>query len=198
MASLISLSLRLRSCWRPQRSSRLSIKVILYLQTEWKIGMIMIIIIGKNCVTFVSINVILRLFSPHSWTACLSPATEAPRLLRVKRYMKCFMGCFTDKSSHNSMLYCKLHNKKINDNLFVWLTTIGIAIQAFGPIGSPGRWAAAVDPNDPILLEDPLINEIAKKHQATAAQASRLNRLQEFMFLSYPVISVNSLDMSSF
>ena len=45
---------------------------------------------------------------------------------------------------------------------------LGIAVQAYAPIGSPGR--INIDSNDPILLEDPVINEIATAHQASAAQ----------------------------
>ena len=46
----------------------------------------------------------------------------------------------------------------------------GIIIQAYGPIGSPGRPKEHVADNEPVVLDDPIIKEIAQKHNATPAQ----------------------------
>ena len=52
----------------------------------------------------------------------------------------------------------------IND---IFLT--GIVFEAHTPLGRPGL---AAESNDPIVLDDPVIKEIAVKHNASAAQVS--------------------------
>ena len=47
---------------------------------------------------------------------------------------------------------------------------IGIIFEAYSPIGSPGRFMKKE--NEPVLLEDPVIIEIASKYNATPAQVS--------------------------
>ena len=42
----------------------------------------------------------------------------------------------------------------------------------YSPLGSPRRLEK--NPADPVVMEDPVINEIATKHKATAAQVSQL------------------------
>ena len=44
----------------------------------------------------------------------------------------------------------------------------GIIVEAYAPLGSPGR--RIVSESDPVVMDDPLINEIAAKKGATAAQ----------------------------
>ena len=44
----------------------------------------------------------------------------------------------------------------------------GIILEAYAPIGSPGRPGRRDD--EPVVLEDPVIKEIAEKHNATPAQ----------------------------
>ena len=67
--------------------------------------------------------------------------------------------------------YCKskgillLYNVSCNCNFY---TIIGIAIECYAPLGSPSRFG--IDPNDPVVMEDPVINEIATKYSVTAAQ----------------------------
>ena len=46
----------------------------------------------------------------------------------------------------------------------------GIVFEAHTPLGRPGLSAEG---HDPIVLDDPVIKEIAAKHNATAAQVSR-------------------------
>ena len=48
----------------------------------------------------------------------------------------------------------------------------GIVIAAYSPLGSPGRPGRTRQDTDPIVMEDPVINEIAKKHGVTAARVS--------------------------
>ena len=45
----------------------------------------------------------------------------------------------------------------------------GIVFEAHTPLGRPGL---AAESNDPIVLDDPVIKEIAVKHNASAAQVS--------------------------
>ena len=40
--------------------------------------------------------------------------------------------------------------------------------EAYAPLGSPGRWGVKSD--DPVVMEDPVIKEIAEKHNATPGQ----------------------------
>ena len=44
----------------------------------------------------------------------------------------------------------------------------GIVFEAYAPIGSPGRMNK--DDSDPVVLDNPVIKEIAEKHNATPAQ----------------------------
>ena len=51
---------------------------------------------------------------------------------------------------------------------YVMLVLKGIIVEAYAPLGSPGRWG--VSESEPVVMDDPLINEIAAKKGATAAQ----------------------------
>lgn len=55
-----------------------------------------------------------------------------------------------------------INGVSIND---IFLT--GIVLEAHTPLGRPGL---AAESNDPIVLDDPVIKEIAVKHNASAAQ----------------------------
>lgn len=54
--------------------------------------------------------------------------------------------------------------------LFHW--TVGIAVEAYAPLGSPGRSGDFKKEGEPIVLEDTIIGQIATKHKATPAQVS--------------------------
>ena len=45
---------------------------------------------------------------------------------------------------------------------------LDIAFECYAPLGSPSRMG--IDPNEPVVMEDPVINEIAMKYNATPAQ----------------------------
>lgn len=57
---------------------------------------------------------------------------------------------------------------------YVLYCMIGIAMQAYAPLGSPGRFQDMINPNDPVVLKDPVINEIALKHGASPAQVGTM------------------------
>ena len=44
----------------------------------------------------------------------------------------------------------------------------GIVLEAYSPLGNPGR--PSVGASDPVVMEDPVIKDIAQKHNSTPAQ----------------------------
>ena len=46
----------------------------------------------------------------------------------------------------------------------------GIVLEAYSPLGNPARPGHMKKDDDPSLLDDPVINEIASKHNSTCAQ----------------------------
>ena len=53
---------------------------------------------------------------------------------------------------------------------------LGIAFEAYSPLGTPNR-PAKVE-SDAILLDDPVVKEIATKHDCTPAQVSSHDSLK--------------------
>lgn len=73
--------------------------------------------------------------------------------------------------------YCKAKGTAtMQGMLWVWfynLIIIGIALEAYAPLGSPTRMSPS--PDEPVVMEDPVVKEIASKHGATPAQVRIYN-----------------------
>lgn len=46
---------------------------------------------------------------------------------------------------------------------------LGIALQAHSPLGTPTRPAHYAKPDDPVIMEDPILLDVAKKHSVHPA-----------------------------
>ena len=64
--------------------------------------------------------------------------------------------------------YCKLKGTICIHCESCTYTRVGIAFQCYGPLGSPGR--PTKESSDPVVMDDPVIRELASKYNATPAQ----------------------------
>lgn len=74
----------------------------------------------------------------------------------------------TCSEENSSQVEC--HAYFMQKPLYAFCKQHGITFTAYGPLGSPER--PNVNPNDPVLLQEPKLKEIAEKHNKTPAQAS--------------------------
>lgn len=64
----------------------------------------------------------------------------------------------------------ELHPYLRQDDLVGFCERNGIAVTAYSPLGSADRPKGRRRDDDPVLLEEPVVHEIASKHEATSAQ----------------------------
>lgn len=64
----------------------------------------------------------------------------------------------------------EIHPALAQNELIEFCRSKGIEITAYSPLGSADREAAFVKDSNPVALKDPIIIEIGKKHNKTAAQ----------------------------
>jgi diketogulonate reductase-like aldo/keto reductase len=69
-----------------------------------------------------------------------------------------------------SVLQVELHPYFQQEELVAFCKTQGITVTAYAPLGSPGRWAHTIDADDPSVLDNELVKEIAVARGKTAAQ----------------------------
>ena len=85
------------------------------------------------------------------------------------QYHFCFLvECHAYFQQKKLQAYCNSKGTIIGILIMYYLCYIGIAFEAYAPIGSPGRFG--IQDTDPVVLEDPVVQEIATKHNATPAQ----------------------------
>ena len=53
----------------------------------------------------------------------------------------------------------------------------GIVLEAYSPLGNPSRPNHMKKDDDPSLLDDPVINKVASKHNSTSAQVFNMTLL---------------------
>ena len=63
------------------------------------------------------------------------------------------------------MVFCGEIDKAI-------ITTLGIVLQAHSPLGTPTRPPHYNNPDDPVVMQDPIVLDIAKKHNVHPALVS--------------------------
>ena len=86
--------------------------------------------------------------------------TKASRILQEQRYVL--------------YMYIHLAHGHVPRWWFVFIFLFpGICFEVYSPLGNPNRPKKGDD--DPSVLDDPVINEIAKKHNATPAQVWNTN-----------------------
>ena len=56
-------------------------------------------------------------------------------------------------------------------------------MEAYSPLGNPARPGHMKKDDDPSLLDDPVINEVASKHNSTSAQVDLLHTLYKFTLI---------------
>lgn len=88
---------------------------------------------------------------------------------------------FNKRQIQNVLDHCRIkpaniqvecHAYFMQKKLYDFCKQHGITMTAYGPLGSPAR--TVINPDDPVLLEDPKLLEIAKRLNRTPAQV--LNR----------------------
>lgn len=72
--------------------------------------------------------------------------------------------------TRRSSLQVECHAYFMQKPLYEFCKQHGITFTAYGPLGSPER--PTVNPNDPVLLQEPKLKEIANNHNKTPAQVS--------------------------
>jgi diketogulonate reductase-like aldo/keto reductase len=65
----------------------------------------------------------------------------------------------------------------------------GIVLEAYSPLGNPARPGHMKKDDDPSLLDDPVINEIASKHNSTSAQVTLSDCLYVYGYLELTSIT---------
>ncbi len=75
-----------------------------------------------------------------------------------------------DAAHKPEMNQVELHPYLQQQALVDYCQSNGIAVTAYSPLGSPGRPAGLVSGDDPILLQEPVLAEIAAAHGVTPAQ----------------------------
>lgn len=68
------------------------------------------------------------------------------------------------------------------------MNLLGIVIEAYAPLGSPKRFG--ISPDEPVVMEDPIVKQIAAKHGATPAQVNALSSLAQKCYLPIGVYSL--------
>jgi len=93
------------------------------------------------------------------------------RHIGVSNFSVTKLSALVQQAEHKpEMNQVELHPYLQQRPLVAYCEAEGIALTAYSPLGSPGRPAGLVSADDPVLLQEPVLANIAAEHGVTAAQ----------------------------
>ncbi|MCO4762769.1 MAG: aldo/keto reductase [Myxococcales bacterium] len=107
-----------------------------------------------------------------TWEAMVATVGKGlTRHIGVSNFSEKKLRALVAASDHKpEMNQIELHPYLAQQGLVDYCKATGIAVTGYSPLGSPGRPAGLISADDPVLLKEPVLAEIADKHGVSAAQ----------------------------